>query len=358
MKKLLIDVERTRHPKSGLGYFCACLEEGLRAHYRDRSDRELTYFRARHPGEVDVAPRYSIQRLFNPLPLGRDMVHVTHQLQRYFPQRWAVPRVLTLHDLNYLHEPLTPSQLARRHRCASRNIAQADVIICISDFVRQDLLANRDRFTFRPGVKIEVVHNGIRLPDLSVLATQPTEGILPANPYLLALGVLFEKKQQHLLIDMMRFIPEGLDLVIVFSDADTNYEAHIKGLIERYQLAGRVHLYRAVSAEAKNLLLYHCEALLQPSIAEGFGLPVVEAMAMGRPLFLRPATSLPEVGGDVAFYFDDVRPEAMAELVLTGLRAHSTERQRREKLLERARQFEYHTMARGYAAAYEELLNR
>ncbi|MBF1378258.1 MAG: glycosyltransferase, partial [Porphyromonadaceae bacterium] len=127
--------------------------------------------------------------------------------------------------------------------------------------------------------------------------------------------------------------------------------------IQQYRLEDRVHLLCAVSDVEKASLLQHCRALLQPSIAEGFGLPVVEAMALGKPIFLRPATSLPEVGGDVAYYFDEVSPEAIAGTILSGLSAYDMSPSQAEALRARARLFDYRRMAQGYLQFYHEILS-
>ena len=202
------------------------------------------------------------------------------------------------------------------------------------------------------------MHNGVFLPDEARLAALPTEGILPDKPYLLALGVLFDKKQQHLLVEMLPHLPEDLHLVLVYSEAKPEYKAQIDEAIRRTGTAHRIHFYEAVSHEVKDTLLYHCTALVHPSKAEGFGLPVVEAMALGKPLFLRPMTSLPEIGGDVAYYFDEVSPEAIAGTILSGLSAYDMSPSQAEALRARARLFDYRRMAQGYLQFYHEILSR
>src|SRR5690606_9157768 len=72
--------------------------------------------------------------------------------------------------------------------------------------------------------------------------------------------------------------------------------------------------------EAQKAWAYaNCAGFLFPSLTEGFGLPPIEAMHFGKPVFLARRTSLPEVGGDVAEYFDDFEPAAMRRVVEAGL---------------------------------------
>ncbi|WP_298525387.1 glycosyltransferase family 1 protein [uncultured Porphyromonas sp.] len=356
MKKVLIDQERLRYPYCGLAYYCRCLETGLRE--LPTEGFKCSFYRPQEGESKDVVSFRRLHKYFNPTPLRFDLLHVTHQLQRYFPQSWSTKRLVTLHDLNFLHEDLEEHRRAKLQRIATKNLRQADAIVCISDFVRQDLEANLELFPLRKGTTIHIVHNGIFLPDEEQLRALPTEGIIPKNPYLLALGVLFDKKQQHLLIEMLRHLPEELHLVLVYSEAKSEYKARIDRLIRETGTADRIHLYEAVPHEVKDTLLYHCKALVHPSKAEGFGLPVVEAMALGKPLFLRPMTSLPEIGGEEAYYFDSTAPEDMAELVQRGLKDFEHEPRRSERLKERAqRLFSYQHMAEGYASIYRQLLH-
>lgn len=353
--RILIDLERTRYPYSGLGYYGHALAQGL----QEASDPALDlHYYAPSSYPVPQRERFSsLHALISTQARGYDLVHITHQRQHYFPQLWGAKCVVTLHDLNFLTEPLPEAKREKLLKLVASNLNRAHGIVCISDFVRRDLEQHRDLFQIPEQTPITVVHNGIFLPEESDTADTPRDPIVPTAPYLLALGVLHEKKQQHLLIPALAHLPKELHLVLVYSEAKSEYLAKIQSLIQQYGLGERVHLFCAVRDTEKEALLQHCQALLQPSIAEGFGLPVVEAMALGKPLFLRPATSLPEVGGEVAYYLDEVSPEAIAKTILDGLNAYDLEPARAEALRARARLFDYRRMAQGYLQFYHEILS-
>ena len=97
-------------------------------------------------------------------------------------------------------------------------------------------------------------------------------------------------------------------------------------------------------------------AYTQPSQAEGFGLPVVEAMQLGKPVFLSRLTSLPEVGGEAAYYFDDFSPATMQQALQSGLAQHSPARVAQAQA--QAAQFSWTQAAADYLAIYQELLGR
>jgi len=89
--------------------------------------------------------------------------------------------------------------------------------------------------------------------------------------------------------------------------------------MKELKIENKVHLLRHVSNEEKYALIQNCTAMVHPSIAEGFGVPPIEAMLFGKPVFLNNKTSLPEIGGDLAYYFEDLEPSQMLEVYKNGL---------------------------------------
>ena len=119
----------------------------------------------------------------------------------------------------------------------------------------------------------------------------------------------------------------------------------------------RLHILGPVSEEDKAWYLNHCLAFMLPSLAEGFGAPVVEAMKFGKPLFLSNRTSLPEIGGDVAFYFNNFEPGHMQQVFAAGL----IEYQRnglQQKIMNRGNQFSWEEKAIEYLQVYRSMLQQ
>jgi len=107
--------------------------------------------------------------------------------------------------------------------------------------------------------------------------------------------------------------------LIIAGNNQTDYGSEILHEINKLGLNDRVILPGKINAEEKQWLYAHCEAFLFPSLAEGFGMPVIEAMKTGSPVFLSQYTSLPEIGGPLAFYFHKFEPEDMAQTINSGL---------------------------------------
>lgn len=354
MANILIDVEREKYPHSGLGFFARCLRMGL----RELAPEHLPQFAKIAFYGVDQELEYrhhAWHRLLNPSVWGQDVIHVTHQLQSYFPY---IPKgcryILTLHDLNFLYEELSPRQRARRLSLVREHLKRADIIVCISHFVAEALRQHLELFSLKNSARIEVIHNGLKLG--AEVATTAPRGLVRDKPYLLNIGVLHEKKQQHLLIEMLPHLPESYHLVLVYSHAHESYMGRLLERVDTLGLYERVHLMPSVSEGDKQYLLQHATAYLHPSLAEGFGIPPIEAMYQACPVFLSRLTSLPEVGGSEVYYFDELSPQAMARCLTEGLQDFALQADKGSRLRAWASHYDYRRMAREYLALYQQLI--
>ena len=115
----------------------------------------------------------------------------------------------------------------------------------------------------------------------------------------------------------------------------------------------RVHLPGTVKNEQKCWLYQNCMAFAFPSLTEGFGLPVVEAMSLGKPVFLSNLTSLPEIGGPEAFYWSHFEPNYMNRVFEEGMNKFNTERATRS--ITWSKQFSWQTAALAYLKIYEQI---
>jgi glycosyltransferase involved in cell wall biosynthesis len=162
-----------------------------------------------------------------------------------------------------------------------------------------------------------------------------------------------QTKNLHSLIDMLAQMPER-KLLIVGDDTDP-YAAELRKRIVDAGLNDRVQVLGPVSDAERLWLFQHADALLQPSLAEGFGLPVLEAMACGTPVFLARRTSLPEVGGELAFYWDEFEPDAMATVFQRGMTIVAADPTYPDRLVAHAATFSWAAAAKGYLDIYRSL---
>ncbi len=353
---VLVNMERQRYPNSGLGYYCRCLEKGLREIQNEAC--ELSFYRPRKGNESHIENYNTLHKFFNPKTYAYEGLHITHQLDRYFNRCFKPKKyIVTLHDLNFIREKHSKSKELKLFLWCRRNLERADVIVCISDFVRQDLLENKHLFKLKENVRIEVIHNGIIFENDKLELEQAPFPQLEGVDYLLAIGVLHYKKQQHRMLEMLPFLPKEMKLVLVYSDEKRAYYNQILETIRRLGLSSRVIFLSNITNEEKHYLIKNAKALVHPSIAEGFGIPPIEAMAEGKPVFLSQETSLPEVGGKEAFYFErEDSAEGLAQTIIKGLKTYDEDKEKAQRLKAWAMSFDYRVMARKYLDLYLEVL--
>ena len=285
------------------------------------------------------------------------MIHVSHQLSSYFHKNYTnTLKIVTLHDLNFLHENLTDSKKKKMLSKVKNNLKNADYIVCISEYAKQDLIQNKSLLTFNKLKDIVVIHNGIELPEDREYNLGKYD-FLKNKKYIVNIGVLFNKKNQLSLVEMLPYIEE--DLVLITSAEKQPYADEVRKRIADLNLGNRVHFLKNISEEEKYALIQNCNAMCHPSIAEGFGIPPIEAMAFGKPVFLSTFTSLPEIGGDVAFYFENFEPQIMAEFFKNKMKFYGENKEEISlKIKNWTKQYDYKVMSNNYLQFYEAILKK
>jgi glycosyltransferase involved in cell wall biosynthesis len=156
---------------------------------------------------------------------------------------------------------------------------------------------------------------------------------------------------------MLRFTKD-ISLVIA-GEMKNKYAEILKQKIALYKLENRVFLLGAISEADKIYYYKNCLAFAFPSLREGFGLPVLEAMTFGKPVFLSNKTSLPEIGGKHAFYWDNFDPEYMSKVFHEGMNTFSlNEEMFTLEYKKRAQKFTWENAAKEYMNVYKSILNK
>ncbi len=279
-------------------------------------------------------------------PRRFDLYHSTHQYTRVKNLRLARNSLLTVHDINFIYER-QGSKLRSSSRKFARRLRLADHLSFISQFARDDV---KRHFPYtHPDT---IIYNGVSDPRVSP-EKKPDQKPIPSR-FLLHLSSLQPKKNPHLLVEMMASLPE--EHLVIVGNWNTDYGRGIMRRIETLGLSN-VTALQHVSADEKAWLFRHCRAFLFPSLCEGFGLPPVEAMYCGKPVFLSTLTSLPEIGGPEAYYWSELEPKRMSEVVRTGLATFYNDEQTHSfKTTKWASQFNWTKCADEYVAYYLRIL--
>jgi glycosyltransferase involved in cell wall biosynthesis len=244
----------------------------------------------------------------------------------------AKRRVITIHDLTYKRYPelLQKETLENLERQMMREIALADAIVCVSDSTRRDLL---EYYQVDPR-RAFTVHSGVAV-------AEQTEPIEVPTPYILFVSTVEPRKNLGVLLDAFAELRQEYGGSLVVAGKIGWKAGNIAGRLES---PGVVHLDYVRPAQLA-ALYRRADAFVFPSVYEGFGFPLLEAMAHGVPAIAARSSSLPEIGGEAALYFD---PRDSAALVVQLRRVLQDESLRRELIArgkERAAQFRWSTAA-------------
>ena len=229
-------------------------------------------------------------------------------------------RVITIHDLTYKRHPelLQKETLHNLSAHMQREIAAADAIVCVSESTRRDLL---HYYQVDPSRAI-TIHSGLAMPS----SYAPVDG-LPKR-YVLFVSTIEPRKNLGVLLDAFERIKDYDGSLVIVGKVGWKSES----IVPRLRGERIVHL-DYLDAPRLASVYRDAEAFVLPSIYEGFGFPLLEAMAHGVPSIASQTSSLPEIGGDAALYFDPTDShelEAQLRRVLTddALRATLAERGR------------------------------
>jgi glycosyltransferase involved in cell wall biosynthesis len=296
------------------------------------------------------AARVAAEQLLLPRRLRRHGIELLHSLGSTAPARPGRPSVLTLHDVIYARYPEAHTRLMAlgMRLLVPLSARSAERIIAVS----RASAAEITRVLHVPAERIDLVYEGGR--PLGPATPEPELRArlqLGDAPIVLSVSARRPHKNLNRLLHAFAGVPG--DTLLVLPGYPTPFEGRLAEAIARLGLRGRVRLLGWVSDADLEGLYRAARCFVFPSLAEGFGLPVLEAMERGLPVACSNASSLPEVAGDAARYFDpldlgDIR-RAIAELMTDeGLRSRL-----RSAARERAREFSWERAAAGTAAVYE-----
>ena len=281
-------------------------------------------------------------------PRHFDLLHLLHQYSRVHYMCMADKQLLTVHDINFIYEK-SGFSLKRRISRFKLRLKRADYLSFISNFSKED---TERHFPFNHPWRI--IYNGVT--DLRPIA-DPAQlaGLNPGRDFLLHISSAQPKKNVHLLVEMMRWLPD--ERLVLVGNWRSSYGRGIRSRIEELGLTN-VRMLDHVSEPQKAALYASCKAFLFPSLCEGFGLPPLEAMYFGKPVFLSTLTSLPEIGGACAYYWPDLDPQRMAARLNEGLKDFEANAETLSKrLVQRAESFSWESCVEGYIEYYLDLLN-
>jgi glycosyltransferase involved in cell wall biosynthesis len=300
-------------------------------------------------------------RLRLPLPIETwtgplDLFHATDFVLP--PVKTGVCTLVTIHDLSFVREPDTvmPGMSGHLNRWVPYSVRRASHVIAVSEATRQDLI----ELYQTPPEKISVLHHGVgsefrRVEEPEQLAAVRQKYKLGEQPFILSVGTIQPRKNYQRLIQAFAQIHSKVLLVIAGGQGWRQEE--IFNEVQKLGLENRIHFIGFVAETDLPALYSAAELFIYPSLYEGFGLPVLEAMACGTPVIASNQSSLPEVVGPAGLL---VNPRDVTELAaaMSQLLEDLTLRRRLSQAGQiQAARFTWPTVATRLISLYEKLLN-
>ena len=352
INRIIFDCERMKYENTGLFHYCLNLGNHIEKFIASGIE-ELTFY----------SP-YGTQYLFGEnsshiiqtelhkfhMPSLKDysIWHATYQDSYYLPfSNTKIKVILTVHDLNFMYDNSKSESKKQKYlRRLQMLINRADAIICVSDYGKNDV-------TFYCDVQnkpVHVIHNGTNCLQEPLLFNNSYK---PVKPFIFSLGTIIQKKNFHTLLPLVQR-DSNMELVIAGRIDDNDYYNFILDAAEKMGILDNIRLVGQITESEKSWYFNNCYAFAFPSSAEGFGLPVTEAMSVGKPIFLSQRTALPEIGGDVAFYFKNFSATHMKETFIAGMKQYKLFNMK-DEIIKKGNEYCWDNAAQEYCKIYRSL---
>jgi len=244
--------------------------------------------------------RYGIDLLYSPSP--------------FFSYLAPAKKISTIHDCAYARYKEFRNVFSEAYILLSINLAKylCSAVLTVSNFSKEELV---QMYHFSPD-KIQMIYEGPANPDLSVQEStnNPALKDILAKKYFIYVGITRPRKNIIRLVEAFKiFLPGHPEYKLVLAGSISTAFVDVGQKIKELNLEESVIQSGFVSNTEKTLLFKNAQALTYPSLYEGFGLPVLEAQALGLPVLTSNTSSLPEVAGTGAICVDPLNIQKIAE---------------------------------------------
>ncbi|MGH9375465.1 MAG: glycosyltransferase family 4 protein [Terriglobia bacterium] len=305
------------------------------------------------PGRARFSTTLFQERLTPWLPWKAKLFHSLAQRPPAFRFR---REVVTINDVFPItgKEYSTPAFQKKFASLLLESARRASLIITPSQYTATELM----RVAEAPSEKVRVIPPGVDLPShtmpSSARLAERERRVGKGNRLVLLVGAIQTRKNTCGAVRALEGMPSNYRMVLAGSDGHRAAETH--NYIRRAGLGGRVTGLGYLAQEELARLYQAADVLLFPSFEEGFGFPVLEAMAFGVPVVAAQASSLPEVGGDAALYVNPYDERDIREQVVRAVEDEALRRKMIAQGIERAKQFTWRRTAEETLKAYDEVL--
>lgn len=355
MKQVFLESHNIKNLHFGFGQFNYHLIKGLyNANFDDfkitlhAKDTEVlkkefnTYFNYKKYISLSRYHAFGIRKRY-------DLWHSLNQNIKIEPY-YDIPYLLTVHDVNFIDE-VSNDLTHKRNVKFQEKLNRSHAITYISEYAKQ----STHQYFKVPQVPEYVIYNGNPIINIEIPQNHVPK-LTSKKPFLFSIGEFTERKNFHALVNMLALLPD-YNLILAGNNNTTYANTTLQETIKKLKLENRVIITGKITEVDKQYYLQNCEAFVFPSLREGFGIPPIEAMRFGKPVFLSNNTSLPEIGGTHAFYWNHYEPNYMAETLKNGLEAFNNNKSMlSQKYIDHAKSFNWDKAAKDYIEVYRNIL--
>ncbi len=368
------DAKRLFQNFTGLGNYSRFVVSALRNTF---PENEYVLFAPKiktHPdtrdflsGRYHLATPSGLGRLFHPVwrAFGQSLTRAASRLNVYHGLSHELPyglpknvkKVVTVHDLIFYRYPefYNPFDVAIYQLKVKSACARADRIVAISRQTADDIRS----FLKVPDEKISVVYQGCH-PQFTVRYSKQDSAVirkkynLPAQ-YLLMVGTIEKRKNAKLAVEALARLPENVRIPLVLVGRRTAYTAEVLECARQLKVTPWVEIVDNVSFPDLPPVYQEAELFLYPSLFEGFGIPIIEAMWSGVPVIASTGSCFAEAGGPHSIYVPQ-DPDLWAGEIIRLLRNPQLRSEMAEQSLQYVQQFKPEVIARKMMDVYDSLI--
>ncbi|MEZ7900969.1 MAG: glycosyltransferase family 1 protein [Flavobacteriales bacterium] len=373
--KIGFDAKRFFLNYTGLGNYSRDLVRGVLEEEKDND-----YFLYTTGGEIDLKTKFlknhSNIKIVTPTgiykkmksywrsvrlekQLLKDGVEVFHGLSHEIPKKNKLSKikyVVTIHDLIFLRFPENYNRIDREiyKKKVEYACTTADKIIAISEQTKRDLM----EFLKVPSHKIEVIYQSCaasfhHISDYRYRHLVQKKYNLPEN-YILYVGTIEKRKNLATLVEAIGKSNTQLPLVAI--GKQTDYTKEVMDMIDKYKLGNQVALLQNISFLDLPSIYQSANLFVYPSLFEGFGIPVLEALYSKTPVIAATGSCLEEAGGPNSIYVDPKNSDELAQQIDRVIENGELQLEMKEKGFEYAQNFTSQKQAKAVLAVYEKLV--
>lgn len=370
--KIGFEAKRVFHNKTGLGNYSRDLIRILTKFYPENTyllynpkEASQTLFVSETTNCTEKLPSTSFYKKYYNVwrqkgiiaDLKQDKIDLFHGLSGELPgglQKNNIKSIVTIHDLIFLRYPHLYSFFDRKihHYKFKKAAQQADVVIAISEQTKKDIVS----FLGIDESKIKVIYQGCHQAFKEIYSIDQHNEVrekyqLPEK-FILNVGTIEERKNAFTLVKAIK----DLDVHLVLVGKETSYASQIHQFIKQHHLEQRVHFLKGLTIQ-ELAMVYQCASVfVYPSIFEGFGIPILEALYSRVPVITNKKGVFSEAAGPHSCYiepFDVADLNAKIKLILSDLNLAN---EMKEKGFEFAQKFNDDVIAQQLMSAYNDLL--